>query len=531
MNALRWLGGLSLAVFVSQAFGADRQKIILPEVEVRSGPTSAYYATSKLRQGDEVEILDVEQDMLKIVPPPGSFDWVSDADVKLVGTDVYVTKPTALRRGSNVDPVNFVDVALIKLEPGTQLGALPGIPQKAGKELLIKVRPPTNDVRYIPRNAVAAPPGGNASSAGVNFPKIPGYGQDSFSGTPAPAFAAPATSTAALATQNSQQNSAPSFQVPATQTTPTPAFGNQSPPPVLRASYDPPQDTRRNELLAPTFPSGVNRQDTRGSTAPKVPDYSTSALSVSRSTQMTGSLTDDPDWVEGERLEEFYAQTKDMGDIKQAISHYDTVGKKYGQIDPALALRAMNRAQYLRNAVSAGVIPQSAVSRSAKPNYADTANTEAYPNGSGRSNVETRQTRNKTAQSDVYPEAPKYLPSEASATTGKNDPTKIDLTQPSARLDKPLTGNQVPPKGAQTVVCPGILEATTLEFEHKKIYRLRPDDQNIAPFIYCTNTPGINLEEVLNKHVEITGLFYLHKSVNQYYIEATNIRYLAPRHQ
>src|SRR5262249_44832679 len=133
--------------------------------------------------------------------------------------------------------------------------------------------------------------------------------------------------------------------------------------------------------------------------------------SISRSTQMTASLTDDPDWIEGEKLEEFYAQSKNLNDIKTAISHYDAVGKKYGQIDPALALRAMNRAQYLRNAISAGVIQQTAISRSAKPsNYGDTATTDVYSSTSGRSNIESRQTRGQTAQSDIYP---KYLPGEA----------------------------------------------------------------------------------------------------------------------
>ena len=53
--------------------------------------------------------------------------------------------------------------------------------------------------------------------------------------------------------------------------------------------------------------------------AAKVPEYNTGALSISRSSQMTGSLTDDPDWVEGERLEEFYATTKQPGDIQQAM--------------------------------------------------------------------------------------------------------------------------------------------------------------------------------------------------------------------
>src|SRR5436190_12691240 len=53
--------------------------IVVPEVEVRSSPTTKYYATSKLRQGDRVLVLkDCKEQpgWLVIKPPPGSFSWV-----------------------------------------------------------------------------------------------------------------------------------------------------------------------------------------------------------------------------------------------------------------------------------------------------------------------------------------------------------------------------------------------------------------------------------------------------------------------
>jgi hypothetical protein len=530
MKVLRWLSGLAFLSIVAPTLAADRQKIILAEVEVLSGPTSVYYPTSKLRLGDEVEILGVVQDMLKIVPPPGSFDLVSDADVKLTGTDALVNNPTALRVGSNIDPLNFVETAFIQLPRGTILNVLPGIPQKAGKEMLIKVRPPENDVRYIPRNAVAAPPGGNSTTGGTNLPKIPGLGQDSFTGTPAPAFGPMGSSTGSVTAQNSQSTAPPSFQFPNAQTTPAPALGNQYPAPVTQAKFNP-QDGYRPELVPPTFTNGANRQDNRGAGTAIAPQYNTSALSISRSSQVTNSLTNDPDWVEGERLEEFYAQTKQIGDIQQAIVHYDQVGKKYGQTDPALALRAMNRAQYLRNAVSAGVIQQTAVSRSAKPKYGgDTVTTDVHSSSFGQSSVESRQSRPHTANSEVFPEAPKYLPRDPSPATSAAKPaTTIDLTQPGAKLDKPLTRDEASKTGAQSVHCPGVLERTLITKDGKRFYRLILDDPSLGYLYYCTNAPGVDLEEAVNKHVEIFGLYSYHSELKQGYVEVQNVRSLPPK--
>ena len=61
--------------------------IIVPEVEVRSGPTKEYFPTSKLRQGERVQVLRESKDQpgwLAIKPPPGSFSWINAKYVKQV---------------------------------------------------------------------------------------------------------------------------------------------------------------------------------------------------------------------------------------------------------------------------------------------------------------------------------------------------------------------------------------------------------------------------------------------------------------
>ena len=64
--------------------------ITAAEVDVRSGPGAdvKYYATSKLRQGEKVQVLREEDGgWLAIKPPPGSFSWINTRYIELVDQD------------------------------------------------------------------------------------------------------------------------------------------------------------------------------------------------------------------------------------------------------------------------------------------------------------------------------------------------------------------------------------------------------------------------------------------------------------
>ena len=62
--------------------------IAQPDVEVRSGPSKVFFATSKLKQGDKVIVLRESKDApgwLEIRPPsPQSFSWISAKNVAQV---------------------------------------------------------------------------------------------------------------------------------------------------------------------------------------------------------------------------------------------------------------------------------------------------------------------------------------------------------------------------------------------------------------------------------------------------------------
>ncbi|HEV8059762.1 MAG TPA: hypothetical protein VGP68_07805, partial [Gemmataceae bacterium] len=289
-------------------------------------------------------------------------------------------------------------------------------------------------------------------------------------------------------------------------------------------SVSPQQDNRQFDLVAPTMNPNYDLRSARGSGTAVVPAYPNNPSTISRSNQMSTTMAVDPQWHEAEKLEK-------LGDIDLAIRLYDIVGQSNGIKDPNLAIRAMNRAQYLRNAISAGVLQPSALSRSAKTNYTgagytDTATTDVHPNFTGQPNMETQQRPVRNAQTEVYPETPKYLPDGTSANYGAAAlpavPNPI-AAKPAANLTKPLLAGETPNSTAQKIwSSPGRLVRSAVVVDGKHFYKLLPDDPK-ADWMYCTNQPGVNLNDYVEKHVQIYGSFYLHSQVKQYYMEVLTV--------
>jgi uncharacterized protein YgiM (DUF1202 family) len=133
--------------------------IAVGEVEVRSGPTNKFYATSKLRMGERVTIMrqdGTQRDWLAIKPPQGSFSWIkadyvektpfSQSAVVVKGTDPVPVKP-----GSSLSKDPPVDQA--KVLPGT-IFTIVGQPRTGPDGTWLMVLPPPTEVRYIPASAV-----------------------------------------------------------------------------------------------------------------------------------------------------------------------------------------------------------------------------------------------------------------------------------------------------------------------------------------------------------------------------------------
>jgi hypothetical protein len=192
--------------------------IVVPRVDVRSGPTNEFYVTGELRQGDAVTVIREvkgQPGWLEIKPPRGSFTWISAKHATL--TDPY----EAVVIGDN--PTVAVEVLVgsevfdakptVQAKPGFLPGCIlmiAGRPKTVDGETWLPVQPHLQEVRYIPANAINLPtttpvvPSASwamGSKAGSSpSTTVPGYPNDnkpvagnstSFSPSPAPSITPP----------------------------------------------------------------------------------------------------------------------------------------------------------------------------------------------------------------------------------------------------------------------------------------------------------------------------------------------------
>lgn len=150
---------LSSAPAFAQTYTAT---IMQKDVEVRSGPSTQFFPTSKLNQNDKILVLRESKEApgwLEIVPPPGSFSWINAKHVKFA-------KPGDRLGAVDPDPPQAVSVlpgsVLVDQPPNRESMKLtPGVvvevierPLTLQGETWLPIRPHPNEVRYVPASAV-----------------------------------------------------------------------------------------------------------------------------------------------------------------------------------------------------------------------------------------------------------------------------------------------------------------------------------------------------------------------------------------
>jgi hypothetical protein len=174
------IAGLLAACAPALAQNYPAEAVILqPEVEVRSGPSKQFMATSKLKQNEKVLVLRVSTEQpgwLEIMPPPGSFSWVNAKDVQQVGGQAFVngdpSRPVSILPGSRlVDKAP--DRESLKLTRGT-LVVMVNQPLKIGTDTWLPIQPHANEVRYVPAEAVKATTVVSTTNAPANWTLTPG---------------------------------------------------------------------------------------------------------------------------------------------------------------------------------------------------------------------------------------------------------------------------------------------------------------------------------------------------------------------
>src|SRR5262245_57468718 len=149
---------LALAVY-AQAQAPQERTVTVPEVEVRSGPSDAFYPTSKLKQGDKVVVVTEKNGFLVINPPAGSFNWIPKRVIKPLGSlnATVETSDVPTSIGSARSGAPPTKVSEVKLKQGTAVTLLDNSQQTdQDGSIWLPILPPPQDVRYIPANAVAA---------------------------------------------------------------------------------------------------------------------------------------------------------------------------------------------------------------------------------------------------------------------------------------------------------------------------------------------------------------------------------------
>jgi uncharacterized protein YgiM (DUF1202 family) len=141
--------------------------ISVNEAVVRSGPGEEYYETSRLKQGERVEVYDETADYLAVRPPKGSYSWISALYVEVeipAGTKInskngvlgtVVSEGLASRVGcENTEICDTIQVKLKKGEKVLLLGELE-TPENHASPLWYKIAPPSGEFRWIRRSDVS----------------------------------------------------------------------------------------------------------------------------------------------------------------------------------------------------------------------------------------------------------------------------------------------------------------------------------------------------------------------------------------
>jgi hypothetical protein len=158
------LAGLALVLGVPGVRAQDAPRdvrVAIPAVEVRSGPSPQYYATSKLQLNDMVTIVKVlDGGWLAIKPPKGSFNWINgaflDQPVRPGGT-APVNAEATLLIGSALVNAPPTARSPVKAPKGAQVTIL-GEPMTDTEGKWWPIQPLPRELRYLPAIAVQGTP-------------------------------------------------------------------------------------------------------------------------------------------------------------------------------------------------------------------------------------------------------------------------------------------------------------------------------------------------------------------------------------
>lgn len=180
---IAWVLACPISVRAQEAAEVENSKyqivgsINANAVYVRSGPSENDYPTMQLNKGAEVTVVGDRFNWLKIVPPDGSFCFVSKAYVNRAGdgTIGQSTGTPYVRVGSSLNPLKTKTA--MTLEPGQRLEII------GEQDEYFRVKPPAGVFLYVNKQFVdpvkQLPAGGGAQpvTAEIKLTQTPQPGQ------------------------------------------------------------------------------------------------------------------------------------------------------------------------------------------------------------------------------------------------------------------------------------------------------------------------------------------------------------------
>ena len=141
----------------------DTLTVVVPEAEVRAGPSEQFYVTTKLRAGARVEVVgqsDKYPGWLAIKPPVGSFSWINGTFVHETPED-HKTGIVAAAAEETLVPI-YAGSSVIDKEPNVETDKVKrgfiitiiGSPNYSNGGRKVPILPTPRELRYIRANQV-----------------------------------------------------------------------------------------------------------------------------------------------------------------------------------------------------------------------------------------------------------------------------------------------------------------------------------------------------------------------------------------
>ncbi len=149
-----------LALVLAQSVTAEAQVRKFPyraavasaDAYVRSGPGKRFYATGKLKNGDEVVVHRHDPGgWYMIAPPPGSFSWIREEYVAPQGGNTGVVRENnvVVRVGSEYGDVRDVEQRRLSKGDRVQILGRKTVQDEYGTVSLLRIQPPAGEYRWI----------------------------------------------------------------------------------------------------------------------------------------------------------------------------------------------------------------------------------------------------------------------------------------------------------------------------------------------------------------------------------------------